>query len=509
MVSQLFPSLKSILTLNLPRYVEPALIKRCNSLGLAVLAHHSVSVSEIMRSPIEILPLELFIHVTTFLRHDDLAKLLCVSRRYQQLVEPILWRKIEFHAPNYHEKSAYGETWKEVTERPYQVIEDLAGESTSYRNNGYRTKAMSFFQILGPDSVIKPQRRAYLTGLVRWLCIQLAREDSEELERNVCLEVLMAFPNLEYFEIDVYWWTAKENVVPFRLGNSAQPMEKLHTAKLKGYLPAEFVQYVCRHAATITTLELGVLDEPIGANLVPLRFNPPPVLPDVPEEYEGMTDEEIEALDEREEFDEGEIAPRPLLSLHPNTIAQFTNLAHLRLIKPAQDQDEDSHWIQTYFSVPSEVQCLKMWAELLRIARPSLEVLILDQRVCVESRELDRTSAEEFMFWRLHGPSYHRFVDIVLPVLLEGGWPKLKQIHLYGFEVPDDMKTQIEGDQDEFTSPGSVDMVGRLREILNGVEIQVTVGRRMLFDRDSGEVKSYDIGSALDSYDNFPGCLTA
>jgi hypothetical protein len=49
------------------------------------------------------LPTELLLHILTFIHHDDLAIVARLSRYFQGIVEPVLWTKIEFHSPLFHE----------------------------------------------------------------------------------------------------------------------------------------------------------------------------------------------------------------------------------------------------------------------------------------------------------------------------------------------------------------------------------------------------------------------
>lgn len=376
-------------------------------------------------------PPEIFLQITSHLPHGDLFQLIQVSKSVQALVEPLLWREIELHRPHYHEDLAVD---KCSIHRPYKydVAHGLFGTAhqTHYLDQYYSKTARIFIKKFENPS----EENDRLARHVRWLCLEVDMYEDDSVERN-CWNALTQFVNLEYLEIHARWTSYNEVE---QLDAAAAPLEKLHTIKLRGFVPNYFVEYLLRRPSQIKELELAVLDNPIGSNLHEPRENPPPDQPEVPEDFEGMTDEEVNALDELEEFDGEEIAPRPLLCI-PNTIvSQFKNLTHLWLCKPTNVYDgaELRDMFQDmYFSEPSDTKSFHEWANLLTATKDTLTHLTLEHRPTTGEIESDSTESDEFMRLRSEGPSYRRFREIVLPILLNPqGWSALKQITLIGVE---------------------------------------------------------------------------
>jgi hypothetical protein len=284
---------------------------------------------------------------------------------------------------------------------------------------------------------------------------------------------------LEYLEVHTEWSGLNE-AKPFQR-SSALPLTKLHTVKLRGYVPRDFVLYVCQHS-DIVDLELAVLDTPIGGVLPYSRINPPPDQVEPPEDYEGMTDQELDALDDVEDFEAEGIAPRPLWWM-PEDLPQFTFLTHLWLCKPAEPSQDANDLYGTYYSEPSDQRALEAWASIIRGSRRTLTYLTLEDRLTVYEIESDSTDSDEYMQLYSHGPSYKRFVAIVLPALLEEAeWASLKQLQLYGLEVYDA--------ENSHTRPPDLGVRSKLRQRHPRAEIETYLGRRMLFDDGNGQISS-------------------
>jgi hypothetical protein len=89
-----------------------------------------------------------------------------------------------------------------------------------------------------------------------------------------------------------------------------------------------------------------------------------------------------------------------------------------------------------------------------------------------------------------NGPSYDRFVKIVLPTLLESKeCPDLKTIRLFGFEAHDE---GIDEPYWEYVDhPGrSVDVPCQIRAALPDAQVSNYIGRRLVILNESGEIES-------------------
>ncbi|OCK78135.1 hypothetical protein K432DRAFT_444839 [Lepidopterella palustris CBS 459.81] len=434
-----------------------------------------------MTPPISSLPTELFLNVARFLRHEDLVQLMTVSKRIHQIIEPLLWTKLELHRPDYHEDHGYSQSGSAVgpQDRPYMQQPPSNYPEDEFRFDEYyvetaRRWLKNFEHYVEGSS----QRLERLAAQVRWLCITVDPYKNDGPERD-CWNALTKFINLEYLEVHAKWneWNA---VKPF--DTTARPLTKLRTVKMRGYVPQEFLQYICQQPELITDLELAILDAPIGSILYHARRNPPNES-ETPEGYEGMTDAEAEALDDIEDFSQEEIAPRPLPWMRETLAARFTYLTRLWLCKPAEPFKHNLLSIlETYYSERSDQKALEEWVSLLRAARDTLVYLTLENRLAVRELESSCSGSDDYMEYYCHGPSYERFVGTVLPVILEDRpWPALKQLQLYGIEVHGPATPKPKRAPD-------VNVKGQLKARFPGVSIECYLGRRILFDPRRGTV---------------------
>lgn len=437
------------------------------------------------------LPTELFFEVIKRLHHHDLAQLMRVSHQFNKVIEPILWTKIELHRFSFHEDYALKDLRQEeaALQRPYQrpyldFIDDDdftnedAENTVDALNESQYIKVALFLALFSEKTMVDRKRAEHLAGLVRWLCLPANGQDGRNIDdgKTDPWNALAIFPNLEYLEISAYWKSSAD-VVEFKGGKA--PMSNLKTLKLRGYVDADFVKYVCSSASTINLLQLAALDAPIPSFPREQRQNrPPPADP---------TDEETEDLDWEA------VGPRALACLTPEIISQFRSLTHLYLTRPCQGitvQDPNEEY-QPYCSVKSEERILKEWINLIRASRKTLTHLTLDQRPIGHETESDVTSPAFFMEVYCNGPGYQRFVKIAAPALLEEAeWPALKSIRLFGFEM----------------YPHEHDESVNLEEKLQGrfgseVEILSAMGRRTIMLDKSGEIQ--EGGDVIDCSDGF------
>jgi F-box-like len=428
-----------------------------------------------MPSIIESLPTELLHEIFTgYLCLGDLVQLMRACKRSHQIIEPFIWTKIELHRPHYHEDYAFGKSNNKLvtTDRPYQQSYfNIDVENTFYKDQYYseiNRKFLKGFEEPPSDSLGHVER---LASKVRWLCLEVDQYEDNHTLRD-CWNALTSFVNLKYLEIHARFSEWNE-IKPFNI--DAAPLERLQTVKLRGYVPEYFVLYILQRPSHIIELELALLDDPVGSTRYDPRRNPPKQS-EVPEDYEGMTEED---LDNIEDMDEEEIAPRPLGCLPESLSGQFKSLTHLWLCKPAAIDQDNHTYSDIYYSQPSDQRTLKEWASLLHAARGTLKSLTLEQRPATHQIEMDSTGSDEFMHGRCFGPSYRHFVEIVLPVLLEDAkWPALENILLCGLEV---------GDVD-ITPSGDPTVERQLRSKFPKVDITIELGRRILFLPEDGIV---------------------
>ncbi|KAF2682797.1 hypothetical protein K458DRAFT_488529 [Lentithecium fluviatile CBS 122367] len=441
-----------------------------------------------MSSPISTLPVELFLDVVKYLRHHDLAQLARVSSQYHSLIEPVLWTHVELHRFSLHEDLAFRPLREQeaALQRPYQCPEHMPTRETGahypvwgnpditrWDLEQHRT-AMLFLDVFSEGTTVDRKRAERLASLVRWLCLPVNGWTTYYDEKMTdTWNALAMFVNLEYLEISAYWRPAKF-LHPFR--GAHIPMSMLKTLKLRGYIPAEFVQFACANTAKITQLQLAIIDTPIGSNLPSKR---------------GIPASPVDPEDETEEdFDHERIAPRPLACLSPSLISSFSSLEGLSLCRPCEGPpDNEDHWFnEIYHSIRSDEKVLKEWASLIRSTREMLTHLTLDQRPVAYEDAPDGMDSASWVDAYCNGEGYQRFVAIVLPVLLEDAeWPALKCIRIFGFE------SDAARDRED-----SVDMVQKLQQRFgNGVPILNGRGRWMLMWDDSGEIASD--GDILDS----------
>ncbi|ORY00252.1 hypothetical protein BCR34DRAFT_115843 [Clohesyomyces aquaticus] len=388
-----------------------------------------------MQSPIETLPVELLLQSLSHLRHHDLYNLMRVSRRYKEFIEPLLWRKIELHFPGFHTRYAQKELQEEeaAAGRPYHLFDSVSkynpNDEYYYRDlfNAYHEKSALFLEPFQPFTKWGPARAVQLAELVRWLCIEI-QEDTQfhrTGKKQEFWNALASFRNLEYLEVSAFAIPREtKSEIPFQ--HPAHSMDKLRTLRLRGFVPKEFVQYVCENAARITDLELSLIDEPVEGSLEPyliaLEQNGPiPIENSYSNSYEWVEGDSI--------------WPRPLAALTPHLVSQLTCLSRLYLCMPSRVEGED-----IFYSVDAENRIMSEWIGLLCACKQSLVHLILDLRPVAKETALDNSSNNEYMSDERRGAyadGFEHFEHFVLPVLLdEDPWPALRTIHLFGIDVP-------------------------------------------------------------------------
>ncbi|KAJ6480364.1 hypothetical protein C8R45DRAFT_352124 [Mycena sanguinolenta] len=477
---------------------DPAFARRCDPCPLRAPSTMLLSLAN-----------ELQAHICGFQDHHNLTVLMRVNKSLSRLVEPMLYSQVELHPPDYHEYYRYpSETENIPTEyRKYwteaSVYEPFLGLKEVHA--AYKTDAfMELFE--DSDGDYPRARREALAKHVRLLCLELSLDNSNTHAADP-FGIIASFQNLTHLELTINWPCQHQiwnKVARDFFAKSHPPLENLHTLRLRGYLQKEFVQYLCRGATGILDLELAVLDRPIGSVLVYDRKNPPRKRKSEGYDDDDDEDDHNDATEESdaENFEDEEcISPRALAALDGVDLArQFSSLARLRLCRPAESLCEGVQYV--YVSVASDITILKEWAALLRATRATLEHLVLDQHPFAEQIEQDGTGDEEFLRAYAYGPGYDRFVEHALPALIEDGveWPRLKSVHLHGFDVPP------KGGQDE-DDDGTVNKTQRLLKVVAarfeslGVDVRSDLGRRMVYEEGNGVIRSYVDGFGARRWD--------
>ncbi|KAJ7903379.1 hypothetical protein B0H14DRAFT_939060 [Mycena olivaceomarginata] len=436
---------------------------------------------------------ELLCHIFSFLQPFDLVSPMRVNKSFHGLIEPMIWTKLELHGPGFHEYYQYPE---ELVDSESRQKRNYLATGTDYNpdhhEREYSDHTGRFLRVFNEsEEGVSPVRRMALAEHVRFLCADLTYDDEDDTDP---WGIIAGFSNLEHLELTVPWaWrdTFDTAFEAFML-KEHRPLTKLHTVRLRGYVPKEFVQFVCQGAAGITDLELAVLDRPIGSNnYAGKRINPPPgTKTKVDSDDEDSASDGESEDDDAEDFDEEAIAPRglPVLLDKIDLIGQFSSLTRLSLARPTQSA-EDADYRDEYVSVKSDVAILQEWAAVIRATRGTLEHLILEQRPFAEEIEQDSTGDREFLVLYPYGPGYDRFVEHTLPALLEEGaeWPRLKSVRLYGFDVPAEYYSD---DSDQTPEPQRLLAILEARFKPRGVEVRSGLGRRMIYEDDDGTIRS-------------------
>ncbi|KAJ9662479.1 hypothetical protein H2198_001368 [Neophaeococcomyces mojaviensis] len=454
-----------------------------------------------MPHSLESLPPEISARIFSFLAHDSLSSLVRANHKFHSLIEPIIWTRIELHRPGYHEHHQYEEEFNFDTNlkfhqtRPYHVLshDGWFSEDDWYRQDEfYNENAFCFLKVFTDAALLtestKQARYDALAGTLRFLCLTFDFGDEHGIDG--CWSVFSRFQGLEHLELTIRWpWSAQ------RWDDAAEDFEakdhphlvKLHTLRLRGYIPQAVARYFCHGAASIQDLELALLDRPIGSTLLDDRQNPPPGQ----SEEDFGDEEESQSSSESEDFNHEEVAPRALAALHDtDLINQLTSLSRLSLCRPAESsryENRDS-FADIYISPKSDRLILSEWAQLIRATRATVEHLIIDQRPMAEEIEQDSTGDLEFLVRYPYGPGYHNFVRYTLPALTEDvEWPRLQSIRLYGFDAPTRYGGKHIGRSHRTLLETVEERFGPL-----GVDVKSSVGRRMIYEDEDGVVRNGD-----------------
>lgn len=475
-----------------------------------------------MSSLLEWLPTEVEACILDHLDREDLVTLHCTSKRLYNLIFPLLWTEIELHRPGLHEQLLYKEAYDYDT---------IFNQESKRRYIGWSTESACEFNRI--DNAHTEMSSCFLakfsplihanSGLMNMAHLIMAAESLRSLCMDIapnfqnCLLVFSQFQNLKSLEISFRWtyngydWD-ENNEIFLSKREEVEPLKELCVLRLRGYVPVAFAQWACYATRSLVDLELAILDRPIGTTLLDPRENPPPrrqTRSDRADEGDNSVSNSDygpeESDSEPEDMDQEMFAPRPLaVFLDTDIPERFTSISTLTLRRPAKSSQRENDtyaWTTPYTSVRSDETALAEWARILRSVRSTVEHLIFDQRPIAEIIETDSTGDSEYVIVYQFGSGYQRFKQIVLPVLLEDvEWPRLKSIRLYGFDTPEHANRTVPASCPKIFDSQS--FFPQLEEKFRpfGVDVNIGLGRRMLFEDDTGEIVTGGDGFGKDDF---------
>ncbi|KAF7337706.1 hypothetical protein MSAN_02244100 [Mycena sanguinolenta] len=413
-------------------------------------------------SALDSLANELRAHICSFHHHHDLTVLMRVNKSLRCLIEPMLYSRVELHSPGYHEHYRYPNEVDIMPNEHRNYCRERDPGDNDFHDSYAAERALSFMKLFedSDESDGHPRARGKaLAEHVRFLCFDFYFDETLVDP----LGIFACFQNLGHLELVMKWPTNEiwDTAVRTFVAKSRAPLNNLRTLRLRGYVPKEFVQYLCQGTTGITDLELAVLGRPIAS----------------------LDD----ASDIVEDFEyENAYSPRALAALFGavDLAKQFPCLTRLRLCRPTESLNDCVY--NDFVSVVSDIAILKEWAALIRATRGTLEHLILDQRPFAEDIEQDSSDHRSYLIDYVYGPGYDRFAEHTLPALLEDGadaeWPCLKSVHLHGFDGPP---------QDDLMPQRLLAIVSPRFEPL-GVDVRSNLGSWMLYDSSDGVIQDGD-----------------
>ncbi|KAF7552410.1 hypothetical protein G7Z17_g4363 [Cylindrodendrum hubeiense] len=420
----------------------------------------------------EILPDELLLCVTSWLTPHELARLMRTCKRFNALVEPLLWTDIELHEAGFHES--------------HQELKDPPPLIPTYRRayhrkqgwgcgQGARDKAAKFFTVLQILHDEDPSRLQELTRRVRNLCSVAQPELKPWDEANgkwlgavQIWQLLPYFTNLETLELhgDNYYSSKYEEATP----EFTMPPLNLRFAKLFGYIPRSVARWVLRGGGTIERLELGMLDRPIST-----YGTSEPEFPPLPEENLAESDDDESYYGSL--CDEA-IVPRPQSGFLPEASeCDLPRVKHLYLCQPSEGNYETTAGDYSW-SKRAEKACLADWRKIIQMAGQTLETLVLEQRPGAQYNESRIVTEAEFIRTDISGVGNTALVLMVEELIKDEELPELKKVYLYGMTV----------DEDSEGRPSANVPAGRFMTLLDSqaVQCEARLGQWCYFDYGPG-----------------------
>ncbi|KAF1838834.1 hypothetical protein BDW02DRAFT_626890 [Decorospora gaudefroyi] len=368
-----------------------------------------VSAAEIPEGSIDKLPAELTNDVMGYLRPHDLTKLARASKRYREIAQPVLWHNIELHRQDAHHHDCFVLSTQKEVSRAY--LDNELRDTWSYRSEDgtdseFDQRNAQFGSVIHRlyNFTGKSQAWCRLASLVRHLCLTVTHKSPFQI-----WNIMLSLPNLHM--IEVIGESSAHLLGPGAVRSLREPVaNKIHSVRLRGYIPAAFVSIVCTaSASSIVSLDLGVLE-------------PPKV-------YIGNKEEQ--------EYQKAQgyplyFVPRGVLWYDASTCPAFTSLTHLLLCKPGPVLAPVGDDKKTRPDTEHEVREQKQWASLLRAISPTMAEIVLEHRSVYLDYHLRHRQIST------HDKGYTRpdlgFRQVVLKsAFADGGpWPNLKGLTFCG-----------------------------------------------------------------------------
>lgn len=499
------------------------------------------------------LPREIQTNIFTYNRHADLINVARACKALDSVVEPLIWTHIELHDQEWHESDPYrhgilshidNPSYRYIEPSPDYLQEYGGSEPTRFTRETFLRDRV--YNLINAIPITRPR----ILHQMRSICMTIHfNGDDEKTMPDNLWTLFSRFPNLQALDLTVEWpWSGPEiwevmDKAFRRSVDSLSLLAGLQDLRLNGYIPQAFARWLLFNSKHLRTLQLAILDRPIGGTRRDDRMNPPPgkqrgdspdeeeetgdddgIDPEVTDPSDPDTDSNADSdTSSTSSFNSEEIAPRAL-SILPRTdtdtdidlLKPLQHLSTLILTRPAESSQPDDVWRDTYTSLRADTSILHEWTRLIRSSRSTLRHLILDQRPFCEEIELDGTGSTEFMELYPYGPGFERFQEIVLPVLLEEKdergqdvtWPMLESITFYGFDVPEPMETKVHPRVQRRWMSTEVKnekaFLGKVRRRFQGrnggaengagVAVETYLGSRIVFQEESGAVTEDGLG---------------
>lgn len=408
------------------------------------------------------LPAEMVNDILGYLRPHDLTTLAQCSTKWRDIAESLLWHSIELHRQDAHHEP-YGLSTQQDIPRSY--LDEELREPRFYRAGGFwdfdfekrnakfGTAIRQLFRTAG-----KSKAWTRLAPIVRHMCITVTHKSP-----NSIWDMILSLPNLTTVEITGE--CSPDHHLPPRPASLRSPnATKVRSVRLRGYIPANFVEEICMASAgTMISLDLAALEPPkeVSSNA-----------------------EEIEALKDMGEYFYA--APQGILWLNQPVTSLFTSLTHLLLCK---NGDFDGH-LERYAAEGMEVNGvydraeLRQWQMLLHAVRATLVEILLEQRpihfVEILSHRLEFSVNDETEYCPNCNRFDQRFCDQILHATFDDGkaWPKLQKLTLRGLNLVG-FEYEYRETLSEFAE-----------RVLPGVQFVEKKGHYMFYNPDTGTIEN-------------------
>lgn len=390
----------------------------------------------------DVLPDELVLDIFRFVSAHDLTQVGLACKHLNRIATFLLWTNIELHSEGYHEAATWFVDSSPTTSPPKRRY--LSGEPKDARV--MPKKGQALFTTLQQYQADGNSRLSEICARVVSLCTVLVpvwRAGGQFwpgiVSRGVQVwELFPFFTRLEVLELygDAIYESEYEELLQ---AVTAPQLPTLRHAKLFGYIPRPFANWILRSAATLQRLELGLLDRPISSrNRHASPFRP------LPEENLSLVADDDNSYEESDygSLDGDYVIPRPLGQFLPTSAirsdgsqAEYSlpELKYLHLCQPAKGKSDDT-MLEYSWSTRADEACLMDWRQLLLASSQTVEVLVLEQRSATACAEDD--SNAEFMRWNEKGIGSKALVNMIEGVLSSSEtFPMLRTVYLFGISV--------------------------------------------------------------------------